>query len=221
MKRSESLHPLAEEILSALARRSQAEEIVLGGYFALQHYLDYRKTNDIDAWWKSGADPDALRAIREVMSEIAAHHHAILRERQFGETVSLELVREGQKFFSFQIAVRTVQIEPPVSSPWPPILIETLRDNVGSKMNALVGRGAPRDFVDIERVVAAGLVAVDDCWRLWSRKNPEMPLDRAKQQVLFHMTSLEHRHPLENIPDATQRAEATRRRSWFRETFLK
>jgi hypothetical protein len=53
----------AEKVLALLAGKLEAGEIVLGGYFALQHYADYRRTHDIDAWWKTRASPAAERVM--------------------------------------------------------------------------------------------------------------------------------------------------------------
>ena len=39
-------------------------------------------------------------------------------------------------------------------------------------MNALVNRGAPRDFLDIHAVVEADLLTPARCWELWQAKNP-------------------------------------------------
>jgi len=39
----------AEKVLSLLTGKVEAAEIVLGGYFALQHYAGYRRTHDIAA----------------------------------------------------------------------------------------------------------------------------------------------------------------------------
>src|SRR5438093_5955055 len=112
MRTPENLDPLAEKILRELAGQPQAAEIVLGGYLALQHYLNYRKTHDIDAWWRWRASPEAERAILAAMQRVAADEGLDVRERRFGETLSVELVWQGQKRFSFQIAVRTIALEP-------------------------------------------------------------------------------------------------------------
>ncbi|HEY3241852.1 MAG TPA: nucleotidyl transferase AbiEii/AbiGii toxin family protein [Phycisphaerae bacterium] len=220
MRPPENLDPLAEKILRALAGQPQAAEIVLGGYLALQHYLNYRQTRDIDAWWRQRASPEAERAILAAMQRVAADEGLEVRERRFGETLSVELVRQGQKRFSFQIAVRTIALEPALVSAWPPILIETLADNIGSKMNALVERGAPRDFLDIRNVVQQGLVQVVDCWQLWTRKNPGEDVDAARQKALLHLSALDTRRPLASIKDVTERDEARRTREWFRNSFL-
>jgi len=220
MKRPSGLHPWADEILRKLAGLPASKEIVLGGYFALQHFLDFRPTNDIDAWWRDRANPQTLEAIRSVMGEFAERHGCALTERQFGETYSFELAEGGKKVYSFQIAVRSCELEPPLASLWPPIMIETLRDNVGAKMNALVDRGAPRDFLDIEQVVASGLLNTEECWILWSEKNDKVPIQPAKQKVMFHLTALEARRPPESITDTQLREETVGRRVWFKSKFL-
>jgi len=215
------LDPLAERILSELSRDRAAAEIVLGGYLALQHYSDYRRTHDIDAWWRRGPTPDAETAIREVMKRIAAEERSELKERRFGETISFELFRAGRKNFSFQIAARSVELEPPLTSAWPPIGLETLNDNIGAKMNALVDRGSPRDFADIYHVAAAGLVNAAECWRLWERKNPGESIEPAKRKVLHHLTALATRRPLESIANAAERRQAGQTRDWYRREFVK
>jgi hypothetical protein len=220
MQRPSQLHPWADEILQALAGHPESHEIVLGGYFALQHFLDYRKTNDIDAWWRDRANPETLKVLHAVMEEFAQHHDCTLQERQFGETYSFELVEHRNKVYTVQIAVRSAEIEPPVPSLWPPIMIETLRDNIGAKMNALVERGAPRDFTDIQKVVEAGIFTIAECWSLWSQKNDNAAIGPAKQKVLFHLTSLAARRPLDSIADSSARKGARERREWYKNEFF-
>lgn len=216
-----NIDPLAESVLAELSKHAGSEQIVLGGYFALRHHVDYRSTHDIDAWWKERADPHAEAAIRSAMQRVASGKGLLLNERRFGETVSFELSQGKRKVFSFQIAVRSVQIESPEASSWPPILIETLADNVASKMNALVDRGSPRDFTDIHQVVMAGLKDGQECWTLWEQKNPAQPSDAARQKVLLHLAALEQRRPLSAINDLSERERASALRRWFREEFCR
>src|SRR6266700_950169 len=131
------IDPLAQQILEQLSRKAEASDIVLGGYFALQHYASYRPTHDIDAWCIVRATAATERAIHETMQAVADSHGLQLQVRRFGETISFEVLEAGKKRFSFQIAFRSVGLEEPLPSAWPPILIETLADNVGAKMNAL------------------------------------------------------------------------------------
>jgi len=216
-----TIDPLAESILKELARQPGSEQIVLGGYFALRHHIDYRTTHDIDAWWKSRSDVHAEAAIRTAMKSVADAKGLQLTERRFGETVSFELSQGKMRVFSFQVAVRSVELEPPQASAWPPILIETLTDNVASKMNALVDRGAPRDFTDIFQVVSAGLMRSSACWDLWVRKNVGQAPELGKQKVMVHLAGLEQRRPLSSITEDAEKERAASLRRWFREEFIR
>jgi hypothetical protein len=214
------IDPLAREILDALRGRPASGEIVLGGYVALSYHVDYRQTRDIDAWWRTGPKAETLAAIRQAMEDVAGRHGLELNERQWGEMVSFELSRENRKVFSFQIAVRSVEIEPPHESAWEPVLLESLADTVGAKMNALVGRGAPRDFTDIREMVSRGIVTVEECWRWWSLKNPGADARLAKAQVLRLLEALEQRRPLDEIQDPGERAAAREARDWIRRVLV-
>jgi hypothetical protein len=221
MNRPQQLDPLAERVLTLLSGQPEAGQIILGGYLALQHHVDYRASHDIDAWWSGRADPATERVIREVMQRVASEAEMELQERDFGDTRSFELIQSGQQRFSFQIAVRSVALEEPQSSAWPPLRIETLADNIGSKMNALVNRGAPRDFLDIHAVVGARLLTSARCWDLWQAKNPGESVDAARRNVLLHLTGLESRRPLEAIPDPAARERAREVRDWFKDVFTR
>jgi hypothetical protein len=100
------------------------------------------------------------------------------------------------------------------------IPIETLDDNVASKMMALVGRGAPRDFVDIKEVVDAGLMSAARCWELWTAKGPGIALDDALVRVQTHLERIEARMPLERLP-VERRAAAAELRTWYRDVFTR
>ncbi len=220
MDRPENLDPLAATILERLRRNPASSEIILGGYFGLQHYLNYRQTHDIDAWWRGRASVETERAIRDVMRQVAAERGARYQERRFGETLSFEIAEPDGRRMSLQIAVRDIALDAPQDSPWPPILIESLRDNLASKMNALVNRGAPRDFLDIHKAVDARLIGVEECWRLWSLKNPGQRVADAKGSALLNLENLAQRRPLEQIQDPAARAQAQAVRDWFRRQFL-
>lgn len=215
-----TLHPLAEELLTAISANPSSQELVLGGHFALKHYADYRQTQDVDAWWKTAKDSRTLELIRTVIGEMASQHGMTVKERSFGDTTSFDFLEAGKKVFALQIAERTIELEPPVVSPWPPILIETLRDNIGSKMNALVGRGAPRDFVDIKVVTERGLLTVRECWELWQQKNPTETITSGRQKALLMLKALELRRPLSSIGDEAERQKADTTREWFKTIFL-
>lgn len=211
---------LATEVLSALTKFPEAGELVLGGYFALRRYADYRTTHDLDAWWKTGRTESTMTSVRSAMGEVAERRGLELSERSWGETVSFELLEGKRKIFSFQIAVRSVELEPATESPWPPVLVESLADTLGGKMNALVQRGAPRDFLDVHEVVARGVATVQQCWDWWSAKNPHIDVALARAQALRHLEGIEARRPLESIESGEEREAARRVREWLRGTLL-
>jgi len=210
--------PFAIAFLERLQDRPEAEQFVLGGYFALKHYLDYRSTGDVDAWWRSREHPRALSAAREAFAQTAAQFGYYVRERAWNETISLEAFDDAGKAFSFQVAVRSVEIDPPIRSPWGRFPIETLEDNVASKMMALVSRGAPRDFVDVKAVVDAGLVTAERCWQLWEAKGPGIAFEDALTRVRINIERIASRMPLERL-SGERRAAAEQLRAWYRDVF--
>lgn len=56
--------------------------------------------------------------------------------------------------------------------------------------NALVARGAPRDFSDIHRVIDDGVMSVEEVWDLWSKKNPDQDVELARSCPWAWCTSL-------------------------------
>lgn len=212
-----NLHPLAREILEELASRPGTDRIIVGGGVALQHYVEHRTTVDLDAWWHGSIEPAVSDAIRSAMRTVGERHGLELRERNWRETQSYELVANEKKAFSFQIALRTVELDPPLESAWPPVKIESLRDNLGAKMNALVDRGAPRDFIDTYAISEAGLARPEDCWSTWVAKNPGLDVAAARLRVIHHLETLEGRRPLESVPP-NEREKARLLREWVRKT---
>jgi len=210
------LHALAKEILDELRDKPAAASIILGGGVALQHYCEYRETKDIDAWWESQPKSDGEELLSAVMQKVGERHGMKLRVRNWGDTQSYELQEGGRTVFSFQVAVRSVALEPARPSAWPPVQIETFLDNLGAKMNALVARGAPRDLLDAFTVVDRGLATVNELWAAWARKNPGGELPAAKANVLRRLEELEARRPLASISDSERRESASRVRIWTR-----
>ena len=216
--RPRDIDSFALAFLQRLQDDPNAGAFVLGGYFALKHYLDYRTTNDIDAWWAAGVESEALEAMRAAFRATAEQFGRQYRERSWGDTVSLEAWDEDRKAFSFQVAERDVELARPVKGLWGNIAVESIDDNVGAKMSALVTRGAPRDFVDIKAIVDSGIATVDGCWSLWLRKNPSATLEYGKMAVQNNLAALIARTPLQSLP-AERRGAASALRSWFRNTF--
>ena len=208
-------------VLDAACERVEASNLILGGHFALKCYVDYRQTHDVDAWWPiqlEGRERQATVAmLQEIIGRIAQADGLKMNERATGALVSLELGHSRRKkVFSVQVAERERELEPPIESPWPPLQIETLRDNLASKMEALVERGAPRDFIDARAVVERKIATLDELWQLWQQKRPETELAQAKVRTRRHLEAIAARRPLESLAKNEQERAAELRR-WVQE----
>ena len=219
-----AIDPTARELLEALRGMPEARALVLGGYLALAHYgVDYRPTQDIDAWWRQGLTREELaqanRAVEQAVREVARRHGYEVERREWRSVLAFDILdRDRDRVFGVQIAERDVELEEPVESPWSPLDIETLVDNIASKMVALVDRGAPRDFTDISEVVRGALATVDECWALWQRKTGA-DIEQAKLQLLHHLGALEARRPIGRLPEEHRPAVEEARR-WYREQLI-
>lgn len=211
----DNLHPLSRELLENLAGHAEAAEIVIGGGVALSHYLQYRETVDLDAWWRAEPRADALALLERAMQAIASRHGFDYRRRSWGETDSLELLQGNRKQFSFQISRRTLALDNAIPSAWQPVWIETLRDNVASKMTALVQRGAPRDFLDIYQLCTRNVVSMAECWTWFMEKNPGVTVDEAKRKIIARLAMIETTRPLETIAGDAAREQSARVRDWY------
>lgn len=217
-KPPQNLNPFSRELLESLAGHAEAAEIVLGGGVALSHYLEYRETVDLDAWWRESPRPEVLAFVEGAMKSLAVRHGIDYRRRTWGETESLELMRGGQKEFSFQISKRGLYLDEPVPAEWQPLWIETLRDNVASKMTALVERGAPRDLRDIHQLCMQSITTIEECWAMWQVKNTHRDPPEGPEKVLFYVEKLELMRPVSKLP-AESRAQAAALRRWYRDVF--
>lgn len=216
-----SLGTYSREVLEFLSGHAAAAEIVIGGGVALAHYVDYRDTFDLDAWWASAPTSAARELMAEAMRRVAERHGLTVSHRSWGETESLELVDGQRKVFSLQIAARDRFLDPTLEAAWPPVRIETLRDNVAAKMTALVERGAPRDLRDIHQLCLRGIASVDECWALYLQKNPGQDAAVAADKILHSIEGVEMRRPLDSIASDAGRRDAAAVRTWYREIFCR
>ncbi len=213
----------AELCLKAISDANLGDKISLGGAFGLLHYLDYRATYDVDAWWASSATSQERQMVIDAVIA-ALTPLGKVRTRAWGDVVSIELGEGKRKVFSFQIAQRSAQLQPSTPLPWADSLLDSLDDLIASKMVALVERGAPRDFRDIYAVCQAGLVTVEQCWELWRRRqtlaHSDADRERANLALQIHLERIALHRPLEQITDLSERAEAEQLRLWFSQEFI-
>lgn len=194
----------------------------LGRAFGLLHYWDYRSTHDVDAWWRPESGATERGQVVDVLESALAAYGEV-RTRRWGEVVSVELRKANRTIFSFQIAERSALLEEPVAVDWTDTPVDSLPDLIASKMNALVERGAPRDFRDIHAICHAGLTTPQECWELWRRRQllvgSDVGLERAQLAVETQLERIEQSRPLEKIADVRQRTDAQRVRDWYRKEF--
>ena len=222
-RRPANIPGYAEACLQALVASGLNDKISLGGAFGLLHYLDYRPTHDVDAWWDASATSQEKEQVVKII-ETALGRYGQVRKRAWGDVVSIELVREDQPVFSFQIAQRAAQLQPSVSATWIDVALDSFPDLVASKMVALVERGAPRDFRDIHALCHASLTTSEQCWGVWRQRQQLVGSDtdthRVRLAIETHLARIELHRPLDEISDLDQKAEAELVRSWFRKEFL-
>ncbi|MEW6405849.1 MAG: nucleotidyl transferase AbiEii/AbiGii toxin family protein [Chloroflexota bacterium] len=219
-----NLSPYARVCLDALVKANLAKRISLGGALGLFHYLDYRPTHDVDAWWSDALTEAQKQEVTRTLEQ-ALTTHGDVRVRAWGDVVSVELLKDGKSVFSFQIATRSARLEEPASAGWIDVPLDSLPDLVAGKMNALVERGAPRDFLDIFTICQAGVVSGDECWALWQRRESlaesDADLSRARLAIETHLERIALHRPIDQIADPTQREQAQQVRDWYSNVFLR
>jgi len=222
-QRPTHLSDYAVACLQALVAHGLGATISLGGALGLLHYLDYRPTHDVDAWWDASVTAEEQRRVIGVL-ETTLRSSGQVRTRAWGDVTSVELVQGGRAVFGFQIARRSAQLEPSAPVPWVHVPLDSFPDLVASKMVALVERGAPRDFRDIHALCQAGLTTPRECWELWRRRQQLAGSDtdsaRARLAVKTHLARIAQHRPLDRIADLEQRAQAAQVRGWFTQEFL-
>ena len=221
-RKPSTLDPRAERLLEWMGAQPWAHLVVLGGGVALKHYLDYRGTKDCDGWWDAAATSvERQRIVKEIGDALLGFNpgHTIKHDR-WGDVDSLKVMRGAKAVFSFQIADRSMQLEPYLPSGWGGLRIESLRENVAAKITALTARGAGRDFRDIYQVHHKLGMSLAELWGLWRLKNPDSSLADAKKLARLHLDGICLRRPLDAIADVEERAAAAVVRDWFFNIFL-
>ncbi len=159
----------------------------------------------------------------EFISGVLADH-GDLSIREWGDVCSLELRREKNTVFSFQIADRSVQLEESVPTKWIDVQLGGLNDLIAETTVALVESGAPRDLLDLFAVCKAKIAIPQECWQLWhlrqERSGGSTSRSRATLAITTSLSRIELRRPLISIENQQQRDEAERTRNWFKEEFI-
>ncbi|NJN54419.1 MAG: hypothetical protein HC804_06495 [Anaerolineae bacterium] len=122
----------ANACLEALVASGLGRTVSLGGAFGLMHYFEYRPTYDVDAWWHESVTTEEQQQVMQVLVT-ALERYGRVQVRTWGDVTSIELQTNIKKVFSFQIARRSVQLEPAQPTVWPGVLLDSFSDLVASK----------------------------------------------------------------------------------------
>ena len=223
-KQPAHLSMYAKVCLEALVDAGLAKLISLGGAFGLFHYHDYRPTHDVDAWWNEDVTEAKKQEVVQVLHSTLERFGSV-RVRAWGDLTSIELSQDGKTVFSFQIAFRSLRLEDLNAAGWIDVPLDSFEDLVSTKMNALVQRGAPRDFKDIYTICVADLITIEECWQLWHKRQEllgnEHDDPKARLAIESHLKRIALQRPLDQFKDDEERAYAKNVREWFVNSFLK
>ncbi len=222
-RRPTHLPNYTETCLEALVTHHLGNKISVGGALGLLHYLDYRSTHDVDAWWEATTTTSEREQVIAVITS-TLQSFGDVNQRTWGDVVSIELSIERKVVFSFQIAQRSAQLNPSTFLPWVDVQLDSFPDLVASKMVALVERGTPRDFRDIYALCQADLTTPVQCWQWWQKRQnlagSDTDTHRARLAVETHLTRIALHRPLAEIKDKAQQTAAEQLRNWFTTEFL-
>lgn len=222
-KQPNHLSPYAKACLEALVNANLADRISLGGAFGLFHYFDYRPTHDVDAWWSETVTSIEKNDVIQVL-QATLEDYGNVRVRAWGDLTSIELSQDNKTVFSFQIALRTQRLKELNVAGWINIPLDSFDDLVATKMNALIERGAPRDFLDIFTICQAKIINIQECWALWRQRQElignQHDFSKASLAIETHLQRIALQRPLDSINDHDQRQQASKVREWFMNSFL-
>lgn len=97
---SKNISEYARLTLESIAAHHLGDKLSLGGAFGLLHYLDYRPTHDVDAWWVPETTPAEQEAVLTVIEDTLTQFGQVNR-RAWGDVVRIELLQKKQVVFSF------------------------------------------------------------------------------------------------------------------------
>ncbi|MGA2975626.1 MAG: hypothetical protein ABSF77_09985 [Spirochaetia bacterium] len=86
----QSISPYARLCFDAIAAKGLGRFLSIGGGFGLAHYMEYRDTHDIDAWWREPASEDTRARVIQTVVE-ALRSHGRVRTRSWGDVTSVKL----------------------------------------------------------------------------------------------------------------------------------
>lgn len=155
-----ALDAFQAEVAAIALGVAAAHGFALAGANALvAHGIVDRKTKDVDLFSNEPGAPGAVAAAVQSALTEAGYDAEVTRapEHNMGEFARL-IIRRGEEAMELDLA-RDWRRWPPVNLQVGPVL--HIDDAVSSKVTALVGRQAPRDFIDIAAALDHGYRRAD------------------------------------------------------------
>lgn len=143
------------EAARILLQSLRETEFALAGAGAIrEHGIIDRQTKDVDLFTPL-VDPDEFsNAVEQGVSALRKHGYAVHEAKRADLFARLKVEHPEGLEFDVDLAVDWREL-PPVTLEVGPVL--ALRDVIGSKICALYGRIAPRDFLDVDAIRSAGI----------------------------------------------------------------
>jgi hypothetical protein len=168
------------DVIERVARSKLEPEVVLGRGVALSVvHLHHRRSDDVDFFLQREVDAVDLRPIVQGIKRTGAR----VDQRRLGPRLALVLSKDEEEFGRVDFSYYPYEsIDPPTR--WRGVRVESLLDMTVNKLQAVLTRFQPRDFVDLYFLLKEG---------------PEQDLDRlldlvrAKFDVGAHRLGLAER----------------------------
>jgi predicted nucleotidyltransferase component of viral defense system len=153
-------------VLNEIALSPITDLCIVGGV-ALNHYVSYRKTRDIDTTWINGEpSQDTLTKLDKISQKLAKEFKLNYKRNTSSYVESFNFYKEDQKVFNIDCSIRnTYKHGKNLKSPEKTqngIAVESLHDNILSKISALIDRGVPRDITDTLEIVRKTGISFDE-----------------------------------------------------------
>lgn len=145
-----------------------------GGNALVAHGVVQRPTEDVDLFSDEAGAPGAVTAAVQAALRAAGYEVRITRPPELNQgEFSQMVISRGDDSMQLDMA-RDWRRWPPVELQVGPVL--HLDDAVSSKVNAMVGRAAPRDFIDVAATIEYGYTR-GELVRLTFNRDPGLRVD--------------------------------------------
>lgn len=176
-------------------QKDPIDELCIVGGVALNHYIPYRTTDDLDTSWINGKpNLNTLRKLEIIGNKLSKEYNLIMKKEDNNTVNSFNFFnKQDEKVFSIDCSIRSKFVEKKLIKPLNPsiqgIQVESLYDNITSKVTALIERGIPRDITDTIEIIKKTNISFEVImtnltnYYKWSDKEKSQKLDKIEKNV--------------------------------------